>query len=50
MTILKNGLIHDMIRKEPYQADILVKDGKIRTIGTDLPADEDVIDCAGADM
>ncbi|HCK87217.1 MAG TPA: amidohydrolase [Erysipelotrichaceae bacterium] len=50
MTILKNGLIHDMIRKEPYQADILVKDGKIRTIGTALPADEDVIDCAGADI
>ncbi|MBR2625555.1 MAG: amidohydrolase [Lentisphaeria bacterium] len=28
-----NGIIHDAVKREPYQADILIKDGKIAEIG-----------------
>ncbi len=45
--IIKNGLIHDMVSKEPYKADILVQNGKIAAIGTDLPVDEEVVDVMG---
>ncbi len=43
MTVIKNGLIHDMVQKEPYVADVRVKNGKIVEIGADL-VDEIVID------
>ena len=40
MTLIKNGLIHDLVNRDPYIADILVKDGKITL-------DEIVIDITG---
>ena len=33
MLCIKNGRIHDLVKEEPYVADILVKDGKIAAIG-----------------
>ena len=36
MLIMKQGLIHDAVRKEPYRADILVKHGKIIEIAKAL--------------
>ena len=45
--IIHNGLIFDAVQREPYTADILVQEGKIRQIGNDLPADEDVFDADG---
>ena len=48
--IIKNGLIHDMKTREPYKADILIKDGKIAAIGTDLGEDRDVFDAHGLDV
>ena len=48
--IIKNGLIHDMVQREPYKADLLIKDGKILQIGTDLPQDEEVFDAKGMDI
>lgn len=46
--IIKNGLIFDAIHETPYTADILLKDGKIAAIGTDLEAgDAEIIDAAG---
>ncbi|MCR5795016.1 MAG: amidohydrolase [Solobacterium sp.] len=48
--IIKNGLIHDMKTREPYKADILIKDGKIAAIGTDLGDDKDVFDAHGLDV
>ena len=47
MLIIKNGLIHDLENREPYFADILVKDGKIAAIGTDLTEDAEVYDANG---
>ena len=32
MLCIKNGRIHDLVKEEPYVADILVKDGKIAAI------------------
>ena len=29
--LIKNGLIFDAVNREPYQADILVEDGKIKS-------------------
>ncbi len=48
--IIKNGRIHDAVNREPYVADILVKDGKIAAIGQDLGSDEEIFDAAGLDV
>lgn len=45
--IIKNGMIHDCVTREPYQADILLKDGKIAAIGHDLGNDPEVYDASG---
>ncbi|MBQ9322252.1 MAG: amidohydrolase, partial [Eubacterium sp.] len=50
MTLLKNGRSHDMVNREPYNADILIEDGKIRAIGHDLPEEGEVIDLSGLDV
>lgn len=51
-TIIKNGRIHDAVHREAYVADILLADGKIAAIGTDLtaPADAVVFDADGLDV
>lgn len=40
MQILKGGLLHDAIHKEPYIADIAIENGKITQIGANLPVPE----------
>ena len=49
MLCIKNGMVHDAIHKEAYQADILVENGKISAIGQNLDAGEiaDIIDAEG---
>lgn len=49
MLCIKNGMVHDAIHKETFQADILVEDGKISAIGQNLDAGEnaDIIDAEG---
>ncbi len=43
--IIRNGLIHNAIEREPFVADILIKDGKIVEIGKDIKTDDkDIID------
>ena len=51
-TIIKNGLIHDAVRREAYAADILLADGKIAAIGSGLtaPADAAVFDADGLEV
>ena len=36
MLCVKNGMVHDAIRKETFKADILVENGKIKAIGENL--------------
>lgn len=47
--LVKNGMIHDAVRRDPYQADLLIKDGKIAAIAPDLPLPEgaETIDASG---
>lgn len=47
MLLIRNGLIFDAVHREPYTADILVKDGKIAEIGAGLTADCPAFDAAG---
>ena len=41
--IIKNGMIHDAIHEEAYQADILVQNGKIAAIGANLAAENEEV-------
>ena len=52
MLLIKNGLIHDAVNREPYRADILVSEGKIVKIGAELSAPEGarVMDAAGLNV
>ena len=47
--LLKNGTVYDAVNREPYQADVAVREGVIAAIGPDLQpqAGEEVMDCAG---
>ena len=49
MLLVKNGMIHDGIHEEAFQADILVEEGKIKSIGKDLGAPEGscIVDAEG---
>ena len=49
MLCIKNGRIHDAVHREPYTADILIENGKLLQIGTDLHA-EQTIDAAGLEV
>lgn len=50
MLLIQNGTIYDAVHREPYQADILVKDGKIAEIGEKLAADCPALDAAGLNV
>jgi len=46
--IIKNGIINDAVSREPYVADILIVDGKIKEIGKNIEAKTDtIIDATG---
>ena len=47
--LIQNGMIHDAVNAEPYAADLLIEDGKIAAIGTNLPVPEgaEVVDATG---
>ncbi|MBR0138391.1 MAG: amidohydrolase [Erysipelotrichaceae bacterium] len=46
--IIRNGLIHDAVNREPYVADIRVEDGKIKEIGELTAAEnEEIIEAEG---
>ena len=46
---IKNGMVHDAVKEEAYQADILVEDGVIREIAPNLTVDgeTEVVDASG---
>uniref|UniRef100_UPI0040282C1D amidohydrolase n=1 Tax=Gemmiger formicilis TaxID=745368 RepID=UPI0040282C1D len=51
-TLIRGGLVHDAVHRDACKADILLADGKIAAIGTDLtaPADAVVFDADGFDV
>lgn len=52
MLLVKNGLIHDLVNKEPYMGEILCDGTKIKAIGehVDAPSDVTVIDAEGLNV
>lgn len=50
--IIRGGKIFDAVHREPYEADILVRDGKIAEIGANLAvsADAEVVDAKGLNV
>lgn len=50
MIIVKNGLIHDAVKEEPYIANIVIENGKIAKITTDDISGEEVIEAKGLDV
>ena len=51
MLLIKNGLIHDAIQREPYIADILVDGGKIVKIEKDITCEAaEVYDASGLEV
>ena len=50
--LVKGGLVFDAVHPEPYKADILVKDGKIKQIGEGIkaPRGAKVIDAEGLNV
>lgn len=49
MILIKNGIIHDAIHKEPYAGDILIKDGRIAELGVGSELNEDNVEIYDAD-
>ena len=51
-TLIRGGLVNDAVHRDACKADILLADGKIAAIGTDLtaPADAVVFDADGLDV
>lgn len=49
MLCVKNGRIHDAVHETPYQAELLIENGKIRAIGENLEGDE-TIDANGLEI
>ena len=49
MLCIKNGLIHDAVNREAYKGDILIENGKISAIGSDISVTEgtEIIDAEG---
>ena len=51
MLIIRGGLIHNAIQPEPFAADILIEDGKIKAIGPDLNHENaQVVDASGRNV
>ena len=51
-TLIRGGLVHDAVHRDACKADILLADGKLAAIGTDLPAPADAVifDADGLDV
>ncbi len=50
--VIRGGRVFDAVHREPYAADILVRDGKIAQIGAELPVPEgaEVFDASGLNV
>ena len=46
--IIRNAMIHDAVHAEPYKGDLLIRDGKLASVGETAPdAGEEVFDAEG---
>ncbi len=45
--IIRNAMIHDAIHEKPYQGDILIREGKLVSVGGCAGAEDQVLDASG---
>ena len=45
--IIRNAMIHDAVRREPYQGDLLVRGGKLVSVGEKAEGEEEILDASG---
>ena len=46
--IIRNAMIHDAVHAEPYKGDLLIRDGKLVSVGKAVPdAGEEIFDAEG---
>ena len=45
--IIRHALIHDAVHKEPYPGDILIRDGKLVSVGDPADAEDEILDAEG---
>ena len=45
--LIKNAIIHDAIHPEPYEGDILIKDGRLVSVGAQCDGENEIIDATG---
>ena len=45
--IIRNAIIHDAVRKEPYRGDIVIENGKLAAVGGTVEGKHEVLDAAG---
>jgi imidazolonepropionase-like amidohydrolase len=45
--IIKNAIIHDAIHPEPFVGDILIRDGKLISIGEAADGEDEILDVSG---
>ncbi len=45
--IIRNALIHDAVNREPYQGDILIREGKLVSVGGKAEDDGEILDASG---
>ena len=51
MLLIKNGLVHDAVNREPYRADILIENGKIARIAPEIAAEgAEIYDAEGMNV
>ena len=51
MLLIKNGMVHTAIDPEPFQADVLIDNGRILEIGKDIPCDgKEIWDATGMEL
>ena len=50
MLVIKNGLVHDMVHDEPYKANIVIEDNKIKAITSEEVIGTECIDTEGLNI
>ncbi len=45
--IIRNALIHDAIRREPFSGDILIREGKLVSVGGTAGGEDAILDASG---
>ncbi len=48
--IIRNALIHDAVRREPYEGDIVIRGGKLVSVGGTADAEDEILDAGGLNV